>query len=190
MLWTDSERARLRELRPHMALKQIAAELGRPLGSVAHESARMKLFRPRGTSWTPEEMDRIAAWWPDYSASEIGEKLGRSRNAVIGVIHRVREKLELQHKTSAHPLRLPRKPQPPRRINASKPDPQVPKPHPMMQCPCQLVELEEDNCKWPHGDPSRDGFYFCGALTANGFPYCEKHHAIAHERERRFVKRH
>ena len=86
--WTEIDRARLRELRPHMALKQIAAEIGRPLGTVAHESARLKLFRPRGTNWTSEERARIAQLWPDYSASQIGEKLGRSRNAVIGVIHR------------------------------------------------------------------------------------------------------
>lgn len=186
MLWTDAERSRLRELRPHMALKQIAAALGRPLGSVAHESARMKLFRPRGTSWTNEEMDRIAAWWPDYSASEIGEKLGRSRNAVIGVVHRVRAKLDLRCKTTAHPVRSfdpQRLPRP-----APQPRPRKPKPNRNhrcvgIQCHCRLVDLNDINCRWPYGDPKDSDFYFCGAIAVAGRPYCHSHlHEAHHER--------
>jgi GcrA cell cycle regulator len=167
-----------------MGLKRIAHELGRPLGTVAHEAARLKLFRPRGTNWTGEEMARIAQLWPDYSASQIGEKLGRSRNAVIGVVHRLREKMKLKHKTSAHvrPHGIAMANQPCQQA-LPKPKPQ-PKPRPRamlpMQCHCQLVELDAINCKWPYGDPHQAGFYFCGAvIEQDGRPYCAAHARIA-----------
>ncbi len=38
-----------------------------------------------------------------------------------------------------------------------------------------LMELTEDTCKWPTGDPTRPGFSFCGHKSKEDKPYCEYH---------------
>lgn len=44
----------------------------------------------------------------------------------------------------------------------------------------QLVDLTEQTCKWPAGDPLKDGFHFCGAEAGDGSPYCNFHHRLAY----------
>ncbi len=38
-----------------------------------------------------------------------------------------------------------------------------------------LLQLNEQTCKWPIGDPLAAGFYFCGQHSDDGKPYCEFH---------------
>lgn len=38
-----------------------------------------------------------------------------------------------------------------------------------------LLELNENTCKWPIGDPLDPDFHFCGCQTKDGQPYCEFH---------------
>ncbi len=38
-----------------------------------------------------------------------------------------------------------------------------------------LLQLNEDTCKWPIGDPLSADFYFCGQHSNDGKPYCEFH---------------
>lgn len=38
-----------------------------------------------------------------------------------------------------------------------------------------LLQLSEDTCKWPIGDPLNPDFYFCGQHSLEGKPYCEFH---------------
>lgn len=42
-----------------------------------------------------------------------------------------------------------------------------------------LMELTENTCKWPIGDPAQDEFWFCGHPSEPGKPYCEPHNKIA-----------
>ncbi|MGF1500327.1 MAG: GcrA family cell cycle regulator [Paracoccaceae bacterium] len=42
-----------------------------------------------------------------------------------------------------------------------------------------LLELTERTCKWPIGDPTEDGFHFCGLPAVDGKPYCQYHVAVA-----------
>ena len=44
-----------------------------------------------------------------------------------------------------------------------------------------LLELTENTCKWPHGDPQRPGFSFCGHATKEGTPYCEHHAKVSYQ---------
>lgn len=44
----------------------------------------------------------------------------------------------------------------------------------------QLTELSERTCKWPIGDPLKEGFVFCGTSSRNGSPYCGFHNRIAY----------
>ncbi len=42
-----------------------------------------------------------------------------------------------------------------------------------------LLELTEATCRWPVGDPRKEGFFFCAAQTVAGKPYCRGHLARA-----------
>lgn len=37
-----------------------------------------------------------------------------------------------------------------------------------------------EGCKWPHGDPGKKGFHFCGKPRKDGKPYCPEHCAMAY----------
>src|SRR5262245_32697056 len=47
-----------------------------------------------------------------------------------------------------------------------------------------LLELSEDTCRWPVGDPRSTRFFFCGAPPAHNKPYCAEHCARAYRRPR------
>ncbi|RCK99953.1 MAG: GcrA cell cycle regulator [Candidatus Tokpelaia sp. JSC189] len=53
-----------------------------------------------------------------------------------------------------------------------------------------LLQLTENTCKWPVGDPLTEDFYFCGADSGKTGPYCSYHSKIAFQpvSERRRVK--
>lgn len=51
-----------------------------------------------------------------------------------------------------------------------------------IQCPCQVVELERYNCRWPIGDPRDPEFFFCGAVVAPDRQYCPTHVNVAYGR--------
>lgn len=42
-----------------------------------------------------------------------------------------------------------------------------------------LLQLSENTCKWPIGDPLSDEFYFCGADSGDSSPYCSYHSKLA-----------
>jgi GcrA cell cycle regulator len=51
-----------------------------------------------------------------------------------------------------------------------------------------LLELNEQTCKWPIGDPLTTDFYFCGQHSEEGKPYCDFHSRRAYhqlEKKRR-----
>jgi GcrA cell cycle regulator len=49
-----------------------------------------------------------------------------------------------------------------------------------------LLQLSEQTCKWPIGDPLTPDFYFCGQHSEDGKPYCEFHSRRAyHQIEKR-----
>lgn len=43
------------------------------------------------------------------------------------------------------------------------------------------VDLNQDSCRWPHGDPLSKSFRFCGKETHQGLPYCLEHCRVAYE---------
>ncbi|WP_223476476.1 GcrA family cell cycle regulator [Oricola indica] len=42
-----------------------------------------------------------------------------------------------------------------------------------------LVELNENTCKWPQGDPLSEDFHFCGHQSEESSPYCKYHAKLA-----------
>jgi GcrA cell cycle regulator len=44
-----------------------------------------------------------------------------------------------------------------------------------------ILELTEETCRWPIGDPGSADFFFCGGPTGTGLPYCGYHSRVAYQ---------
>ena len=157
--------------------------------------------RPDMQTWTDERVELLKKLWSDgLSASQIaGELGGITRNAVIGKVHR----LGLSGRAKAPSSSVPRqrKPRAPSMFRAPRPMMRgntalahapaydydmVPEPEyvenviPIGQR-CTLLELNEEKCHWPVGDPGQPDFYFCGGKTNVGTPYCGYHGRVAYQ---------
>ena len=44
-----------------------------------------------------------------------------------------------------------------------------------------LLELTEETCRWPIGDPGSSEFFFCGGNALTGLPYCAYHSRVAYQ---------
>lgn len=165
-------------------------------------------------AWTDERVAKLTKLWADgLSASQIAAELGENvtRNAVIGKVHRLG--LSGRAKSPGSGASKPRrKPavsrgntfqrsttmRAPANDGAVKTDTAVmvetrPAPPEDAVMPISkkltLLELTENTCKWPTGDPTLPNFSFCGHNTQEGKPYCAFHAALAfqppNERRRR-----
>lgn len=155
------------------------------------------------SSWTGERVDRLRQLWADgYTSSQIAADLGGgvTRSAVIAKIHRMGCQ-ELGGKRTRHgegrsngaakPPRPKKRRQnmtftqrgvssPPgkaldemarveaERIAATPPSERL-----------RLLDLTNEHCRFPIGDPQDEGFFFCGAKPKEGRVYCEFHTRLA-----------
>jgi GcrA cell cycle regulator len=44
-----------------------------------------------------------------------------------------------------------------------------------------ILELTEETCRWPIGDPGSTDFFFCGGQAGTGAPYCTYHSRVAYQ---------
>lgn len=149
------------------------------------------------------------------SASQIGAKIGFSRNAVIGKA--ARSGIKLGHKRKGDPSATPavkrivrprvesteRSPSkrrrnyykdvhPERRQRFHPPGP-LPEPSDLKdkhyEAPLHtrktLLELGPGHCRWPCGHPGEEAFFFCGDTQVKDRPYCPSHCSIAYQRTAR-----
>jgi len=150
-------------------------------------------------TWTDERVESLKKMWGDgLSASQIAAELGGiTRNAVIGKVHRLglsgRAKSPFSgasrpRKARAHSLlRVSR---PSIRGNTAlahaydldlEPEPElVDNVIPLGQRRT-ILELTEETCRWPIGDPGGADFFFCGGQTVTGLPYCGYHSRVAYQ---------
>lgn len=162
----------------------------------------MRKLLPGEFDWTNAAIERLKALWGEgLSASECGKRMGVSRNAVIGKIHR----LGLSHKYRRPRERRPRmrsKPRPARLLETEQPvskppempqmrlnkrplpfpppaSPPLPPPAPQYGS-FDLLDLKPGQCRWPEGE--RPDYRFCGRPQTDQSSYCEAHHALAHNR--------
>jgi GcrA cell cycle regulator len=150
-------------------------------------------------SWTDERIELLKKLWGDgLSASQIAAELGGiTRNAVIGKVHRLGLSGRAKSPSSATPR--PRRARPSNMLRVSRPsmrgntalayaydvesepEPEVIENIIPIGQRRTLLQLNEDTCRWPIGDPSSPEFFFCGGKPSTGVPYCGYHSRIAYQ---------
>ena len=138
----------------------------------------------RGESWSRERVEMLRKLWSEgETAAVIADRLGvMSRSAVLGKIFRLRlppadaGATNQKSAVSGEPGELIVTPARRRRsaahIRHAKPLAAKATQHKT------LLELTNTTCRWPHGRPGTERFFFCGAPEADlerGIPYCVRH---------------
>jgi GcrA cell cycle regulator len=151
-------------------------------------------------SWTDERVETLKKLWADgLSASQIATELGSvTRNAVIGKVHRLGLSGRAKSPSSAAPRqRKPRGASHMLRVSRSSTRGNTalahsyefdtePEPEPIdnvipLGQRRSLLELTEDTCRWPIGDPGTADFFFCGGAAITSMPYCAYHSRVAYQ---------
>jgi GcrA cell cycle regulator len=138
--------------------------------------------------WTADQIKQLRSLWSKgETAAAIGVRLGGlSRSAVLEKIYRLRLHTELG------PLETPAKKR--KRIVRARPGaeglarrrrrtryrkrkPEIPAAAPVRHYK-SIFQLTNITCRWPHGRPGGNRFFFCGLPEADlerGIPYCPRH---------------
>ena len=151
-------------------------------------------------SWTDDRVEQLKKLWEaGLSASQIAAELGNiTRNAVIGKVHRLGLSGRAKSPSSAVPRQRKVRPaQQMMRINRpvsrgstalaqafeveAEPDPIAYDNVVPMSQRLNLLELNENTCHWPVGDPSSPDFFFCGGKALASLPYCAHHSRVAYQ---------
>jgi len=151
-------------------------------------------------SWTDERVELLKKLWSDgLSASQIAAELGGiTRNAVIGKVHRLGLSGRAKSASSASPrprkarssTHLLRMSRPSIRGNTAlahayeleaEGAPELIENIIPIGQRRTILELTEQTCHWPIGDPGSSDFFFCGGNTISGLPYCAYHSRVAYQ---------
>ena len=167
----------------------------------------MRTAKP-DTPWNGATVAALKALWADgHSTTEIGRRLGVSKNAVIGKVHR----LDLPGRPSPirrggtkrrRPRRMPRATGPTLPPLASLQQPTTPPQPSIAQCATEAPDMStaparephatrlvNGRCCWPIGEPRAAGFRFCDEPNEEERPYCPAHCVRAYVRAKRAEKR-
>ena len=151
-------------------------------------------------TWSDDRVEQLKKLWEaGLSASQIAAELGNvTRNAVIGKVHRLG--LSGRAKTPSSAAPRPRKVRPAQQMMRvsrpvsrgntalahaydldAEPEPELVDNVVPMGQRRTLLELTEETCRWPIGDPGSTEFFFCGGKSLSGLPYCAHHSRIAYQ---------
>ena len=145
-------------------------------------------------SWNDERVETLKKLWQEgLSASQIASRIGGvTRNAVIGKVHRLglSGRAPTSRTATARPrarIAAPRRPVKqrfaPAGATALRPFGMEAEPYvstyeeidiPLAERK-SLLDLVENSCRWPIGDPQHAEFHFCNGSKVAGLPYCEHH---------------
>ncbi len=143
-------------------------------------------------TWTAERIEQLRhCVGSGLTCSQIAAEIGVTRNAVIGKIHRLG--LSPARPAGASARSCPPRVRHPRSsphgrllrlIGAAAPGiatAATAEPAPIESAQrCSLLEIAQDKCHWPIGDPHAADFAFCGNTAVAGFSYCAGHARMAY----------
>jgi len=140
-------------------------------------------------TWTAERIEQLRhCVGSGLTCSQIAAAIGVTRNAVIGKIHRLG--LSPARPAGASARSCPPRARHPRNsphsrlfrlIVAEAPGIAAAAPEPIDSAQrCSLLEIAQDKCHWPIGDPHAADFAFCGNDAVTGFSYCAGHARMAY----------
>lgn len=136
--------------------------------------------------WTETQIEYVIEQWDaGFSASIIGDDIGKTRNAVLGKIHRMglsgsrenKRKPQIKKKTGWQ-QRKRRNPMPVKRLPTFKTVPDIEAEPIDASQNCTLIVLKKHQCKWPVNEPPPGDYMFCGLARNGTSPYCPEHHKI------------
>ena len=135
--------------------------------------------------WTDDAVETLTRLWRqgDLSAAMIARRLGVTRNAVLGKIHRLG--LSQSRRPRSPAMAPPPRPAKPRPIGSAHRAPALapvrssPQPTAEIGLVARLEDLPTRACHWPLGDPQAADFAFCGRRAETG-PYCPAHAGVAY----------
>ena len=149
-------------------------------------------------TWSDDRVEQLKKLWEGgLSASQIAAELGNvTRNAVIGKVHRLGLSGRAKSPSSSAPrVRKPRShmmrvSRPSMRGNTAlalafemeqEPEPEMIENIIPIGQRRTLLELNENTCRWPIGDPATTEFFFCGGKPLTALPYCNYHSRVAYQ---------
>lgn len=143
-------------------------------------------------TWTDTDIAMLQRLWKEgQSATEIGKRLGVSRNAVLGKLHRLAVQeaaggklVKAPRANLQRPPATPRKPKMKLVPPAPKPalpavqlvDDSIVKPRPLLM---KLFDLDNNDCRWPV-EGEKANTLFCGHNTHQDKVYCAYHCRMAY----------
>ena len=138
--------------------------------------------------WTDESVEQLRQMWAQgLTANEIAKKLGVTKNAIVGKVHRLC--------LTARPSPIKSKESEPEadifEVETTTKDTvasdvsqnmtqSVATPAEKKSGNIKLVDLDSHTCRWPLGDPREDDFCFCGKKVRMGQTYCDEHSQLAY----------
>ncbi|WP_249791513.1 GcrA family cell cycle regulator [Bradyrhizobium sp. SRL28] len=131
--------------------------------------------------WTTGEISLLIGLWPTASATQISKRLNRSRGSVCGKAMRLRsdgalpadveKHFEMNPAVQMRPVPVITTAKSILPIEANVPPPDMRR--------CSLIELDDNQCRWPLGDVHRVATMFCGGAVEPGRAYCGHHWRMA-----------
>lgn len=146
-------------------------------------------------AWTDERKEMVKRLWADgMSASEIASEVGGvTRNAIIGLVHRMGLPKRRDMAQTVQKRRVPTQRRAAKRSTRpifsfiSRPvcepiddRPVIAAIVPPVEPPLSLLNLNDATCRWPIGDPQSPDFRFCGHAPHGEKPYCLAHCVMAY----------
>ena len=127
------------------------------------------------TALTQKERDQLTALWAEgHSTAEIGRRMGRTKNSIVGHAHRMGLRRPSPIKRHTGNI-VPRS----RAIRAPKVTLAI-----APTTPVAPVRFDPSRrCCWPMWGNERPTHRYCDGAVSQGRSYCDTHRAIAYTRE-------
>ena len=159
------------------------------IGSFASQEAVRTTRKVRGSPWPERDPELRALWDEGLSGSEIGRRMGFTKNQILGRVHRIplSPRPSPLRPPSAKPAPRPRaalkgSTLPPLSIQRAPPKKPVFVASPPAPAPVKITRVR--TCLWPSGHTRRNGgtgiTFDCTDPAMPERPYCLEHCAVAY----------